>query len=338
MSVYIHINIFDKYKSDTSVGIFIPSGTLFRITLNNKFWMIEEKTKQLLEFILNRETHIYECNWNGNKCVINTNDFQLLYNNVQTDHNIIKSVLRIIRECMSYGRDLIYERVVKLENEIDRITTIKDILITDIIKNFNFKHSDKHLKHVKGNDFFTINGKTISHSYLMELHKIYPDFCDEMILKYSDFQPMNIENMVVKTFYYVLCKIRYKFEIYINYLHGCIQNINENPHLLYTNYSSRFLCDINKKFAYWNGEKKLCICVDDEDYINVKRSNNGKNTYIKGNQIVLFKANLTGKWNLLYDGDKDAELLDEMKIREQNREVELIVDFVSKKRHNAKSF
>ena len=334
MSISMKLNLFDKYKTKKSVGIFCPSGFRVQFMLKNEFWMIEQNTKELIKFILDKETNIYECNWNGNKYGIEIKDIRLLVGFVPHNQDILDSVSQVIKGCMAKGRDLIHERVLKLENEIDRITTMTNVLTQEIINNFNYTHNDKHFKHVKGKDFFTTNGKTHSHSYLMELHKIYPDFCDEMISKYIDFQPMNIENIVVKTFYYVLCKIRYNFEMYINYLHGSIKNVTENPCLLYTNYTSTFMCDINKKFAYWDTSinrqiQCLRVYVGDEDYINVKRSSKNTNTYIKGNEIVLVKIKDTNKWNLWYDGDKDAKLLDETIIIGQNREIEDLVKVIN---------
>lgn len=307
-------------NKDTPNGVMLlPKGGLqIKVTLCDVLY--QQMGNDLLRFIYDPIANNYKC---IEKMIVISILVKLLLHTSPRNEKDENKCRHVIEKLLIAGKDVFAERINKLENEIILMTEIKTTLTEDIFKNFNYNHTDKHLKHDRGCQFFKINGKTRSHSYILELKTLFTKDMDEVILSYSKYQP-EIKNQTVKTLFYILCKVARILTDYINYLNESVKNVKENP-ICVCNKFGGYLSNTKPKVAYWHppagrNTKELHVYVNDS--IVVKRSDNVENYYVEGNQLVVAKNKDTKAWNLWYDGDSDAKVMDESKIKKEYDYVE----------------
>ena len=105
-----------------------------------------------------------------------------------------------------FGRYLDQERINKLQKEILFIIETQKTLRHNISKNFNFAHSDKHETYNKDSKKCTKQRFKDSHSYTHVLNELNPNYVDENIAKYNDYEPEILEKEKNKTFIFIICK------------------------------------------------------------------------------------------------------------------------------------
>ena len=98
------------------------------------------------------------------------------------------------------------ERINKLQKEILFIIETQKTLRHNISKNFNFAHSDKHATYNKDSKKCTKQRFKDSHSYTHVLNELNPNYVDENIAKYNDYEPEELEKEKNKTFIFIICK------------------------------------------------------------------------------------------------------------------------------------
>ena len=93
-----------------------------------------------------------------------------------------------------------------MQKEILFIIETQKTLRHDISKNFSFAHSDKHVTYNKDSKKCTKQRLKDSHSYTHVLNQLYPNYADEIIAKYNDYEPEELEKEKKKTFNFIVYK------------------------------------------------------------------------------------------------------------------------------------
>ena len=291
------LDIFDKYTKNGR--IFIPEGLKLCVHLGEVHFFKEKNTNKYRKFTLNNVIGKYEHMSKDGSIEISVVDAVLEYTTNPNDTNLENKIMNIIEESKTlYQRDLVEERINKLQTEISSIIEEKEILINEILKKFNFAHSDKHItsnRDTKKN----LNGIPYiwSNSYTVVLNQLNPNYVNEVIAKYSNYEPEKLNKEKEKNFIFVICSTIKILSEYINYLQESIKNITINNFLI-CNIFGTFMCDTINNYAYWVQGK---LHVKTDDIINIREYDGMKDTFIKGNEIVFSKNKKSNLWNFYYD-------------------------------------
>jgi hypothetical protein len=194
---------------------------------------------QLFKYNSNKDIISYESK--DKSIIIELHDFKII-----TNHNNLQITQKYIYNCLKKYRKRNYlnKRILKINNEIDRIKIIENKIKNEIINNLNFEKSrkDSHIQNCENklND----KNKFSKSLFLYNIHKLSNNTIFKLIEHINkklnikleiDINKLLSNNLTTKNkdiemlfIYFSLCKILKNIELYYNYLNACIENISKN--------------------------------------------------------------------------------------------------------------
>lgn len=229
-----------------------------------------------------------------------------------TEANITKKYRKkYLRLCKK--QKALSKRVAKLNSEIERIVQIKELILTEVINNLNFKKSPNKSHNCNVEKKIT-DIKSKSTLFLYDVHNLSPDYKIQLQQQMEGILNIKIVDKTDKEKFYVLfsiCRILMKIDEYICYLNSCIKNINDDNFRL------------NKKYWAFNDISKDKIEQSTSDIYSIILHFHDRNIYAidnltkcKSNGYVLSKDKRDDgkcKWHLYprHENDKRYKMSEE---------------------------